>query len=282
MGNLQNYGSFDIDVIEAESEEMAKGQRPSEFLRMEDGKSYQLRFLPPPLDASWAKKTVGGKTKMSPFKIIHEHFVDIPGQKRKIRFVCPRLTHGGPCPACQQADELYRTGNQIDKDKARDLRPTSRVYTNVIVRAEEDRGPVIYAFGNGVKEALSKIRKRFGDFTDPINGYDVFIDRENNNGRITYQVDADRENSPLNEDEEIAEMWLESQFNLDQYARVPELEEITEMMSGKQQDRRSFKKDSSERKQLGSGRQKRRTAADDMDDIIEVEVEIEDDCKVPM
>lgn len=289
---LQQYGSFDLDVIDAEDDEIKKGQRASEFLRMEDGKSYQLRFLPPPMDASWSKKVVNSKTIRSPFKIIHEHFVDVSGQKRKIRFVCPRLTHGGPCPACTQADDLYRTGNQLDKDKAKDMRPSSRVYANVVHRDEDERGPIIYAFGKGVKDALSSIRKKFGDFTDPVGGFDIWIDRKND-GRISYEVNPDRDNTPLHEDENQAEAWLEAQFNLDHYAKVPELEEITAMMSGKQ-ERRSFGNSGGERKQLSEGRgerTRRRTAADDMDDVIEAEVVEEEegtkgftptDCKVPM
>lgn len=282
MGNLQKYGSFDLDSMEAEDEELKKGQRPSEFLKLEDGGSYRLRFLPPPLDAYWAKNPKTGKS--SPFKVIHEHFVEVPGQKRKARFVCPRLHGGGKCPACEEADALYRTGNALDKDKARDLRPSPRVYANVIDRDNADRGPIIYAFGKGVKDDLSRIRKRYGDFTDPTDGgFDIWIDRKNDNGRISYDVDADRENTALGDEE-----WLEQQFNLDTYAKVPTLEEIAEAMSGDQggRGRGRGRSGNNGRRQIESGetqRSKRRTAADDMGDIVEAEyTEVEDNCEVPL
>ena len=281
MGNLQKYGGFDLDTMDAEDADLAKGARPSEFLKMEDGGAYSLRFLPPPLDAAWAKNSKTGKA--SPFKVIHEHFVEVPGQKRKFRFVCPRMEGGGTCPACDQADALYRTGNALDKDKAYDLRPSPRVYTNVIDRENPDRGPVIFAFGKGVKEDLSRLRKRYGDFTNPTEeGYDIHIDRTNKNGRISYTVSAARGGSELGD-----EAWLEQQFNLDTYARVATLEEIEEGLSGdaeaggQKRRRNSGTARIDGSKQLGAGRAKRPTAGDDIGDVIEAEV-VEDNCDVPL
>lgn len=290
MGNVQKYGSFDLDAMEDEAAELDKGKRPSEFLKMEDGDEKRLRFLPPPSDASWArKKNAQGKTVTSPFKIIHEHFMEIPGQKRKLRFVCPRITNGGQCPACDQADALERTGNSLDKDKARDLRSSARVYANVIDRDDEARGPIIFAFGKGIFKDLKGIMKKFGDFTNPENGYDILIDRKNDNSRISYDVTPDRNASPLEGDN-----WLEGQYNLDQYANVPTLDEIEEMIEnandgGRGRGRGGNKKTTVKAKpdrQLASGgaRSKKRTSADDMEDVVEDAEfeEAEDEEDVPL
>lgn len=226
MGNLQNYGGFDLDVFDEDDKEIEKSSKSSEFMTMEKGDNV-VRFLPPPADAAWAKRPDG---KISPFKVIHEHFVEVPGLKRKVRFVCPRLHGGGHCPACSDADALIRTGNPFDKDKARDMYPSARTYANVIDRNDEARGPKVLGFSKTIREGLKRARNRFGDFTDPSEGgFDIIIEKVDKNGKIEYNVEADRGNSPLGNEE-----WLESQFNLDSYARVPTLEEIKDMLSGKE------------------------------------------------
>lgn len=246
MGNLQNYGGFDLDVFDEDTKEIEKSSKSSEYMKLEDGDNV-VRFLPPPKNAPWAKRPDGS---LSPFKVVHEHFCEVPGLKHKIRFVCPRMHGGGACPACEEADALIRTGNPFDRDKAKELYPTARTYANVIDRNDEGRGPKVLAMSKTIREGLARVRKRFGDFTNPTSeGFDIIIERTDKNNKIEYAVEGDRQGSELGD-----ESWLEMQFNLDTYARVQTLDEIKDLLSGNTGGNRRQMGGGRDSKRLGDGR----------------------------
>jgi hypothetical protein len=221
MGSLVKYGSFDLDTLEKQDAQVAATTTVgADFMKMQPGKN-RVRFLP--------SATPGE----SPLLIVNEHFVDTPDGQR-VRFACPRLMDKEPCPACQEADRLKRTGNPIERDKAWNFYPKLRVYANVIDR-DNPGSPRILAFGKMIWDGLKRIRKdkdEGGDFTNPLgDGFDIVITREGTGKNDTkYSVSAARSDSALtNNPDEIDEL-IESQWDLSKYSRTPTLEEAMDMM----------------------------------------------------
>jgi hypothetical protein len=262
--SLVKYGAFELTDAEEESRLGEDEGGVSEFLKLAQGKNV-LRFLPP-------------KPGVKPFKIIYEHFIETPGQKGRMRFCCPRLMAQCNCPACNEMNELRKTGNPVDRNKAWSLKGKRRVYANVIDRAHEDEGVKVFAFGKMIHEALLTIRQDAsdgGDFTNPTaEGFDIVIMRKGEALDTEYSVLAARNASPLSAHPRQMEDWIADQFDLDSYARVPDEEELARMFSGQSTRKASPSgNEKTERKprNVTPPTSRRRTAADDMgDDDIKV------------
>ena len=173
----------------------------------------------------------------SPFVMVHKHFAKLPGLAKPAVFNCPRIMARRHCPVCAAAEKLKGTGSPADYELASDLYPQLQVYVNVIDRDSPEMGPQKLQIGKKIHEQLVKIRadKRFGgDFTNPgEDGFDIIIEREGQGKNDTkYSVKPDRNSSPLAEDADTMNTWIESQVNLLQYARVPTDAEIQQMLAG--------------------------------------------------
>ena len=244
MGNLVKYGSFDLDTLEKQDQLVESNSTVgADFMKLQPGKN-KLRFLPP--------KTPG----QSPFIMVNEHFLETPGGQ-KVRFACPRLMEKKPCPACQQADDLKRTGNPLDRDKAWSFYPKLRVYANVYDR-ENPGNPRILAFGKTIWEGLKRIRKdrdEGGDFTNPMaDGFDIVITREGTGLQTKYAVSSSRSDSALSDDEMEIDRIIQAQYDLSKYSKVLTLDEVIDMMENGYQK----KEDSAPRR--GRGMQQQRIA----------------------
>jgi hypothetical protein len=143
----------------------------------------------------------------------------LPGADVPVVFNCPRLMLNTLCPACKKSDQLSRSGNEADKAAARNLWASRRIYANVIDRKDPDAGPKILGFGKGVFEMLLNIRKNpeaGGDFTHPVEGFDIFITREGMGKKDTnYIVNVARQASELGNPE-----WIQNQPDLSNLSRV--------------------------------------------------------------
>jgi len=216
MSNIVKYGSFSVTALD-EEDKKAEAIAGSVFVNLTPGE-HVLRFLPPPLG------------KESPFRITAIHYIDaVPGLDKMVVFACPRVELKEPCPACAEVARLNSTKNPLDKERANRISASLKVYANVIERSNEDAGPRVIGFGKMIWDQLKAIRKNVrlgGDFTDPTdNGFDIVITREGTGPRDTrYTVNADRNNSPLHTDAAVAQMWIDSQHNLEEFVdcNVPE------------------------------------------------------------
>lgn len=209
--NLVKYNSYDLAAVEAEREEAAK--TGGDFLKLKVGQTV-VRFLPP----------IG--QMRSPFVIVHQHFIELPGMKDKVVFNCPRIMAQQLCPACQKMEQLRGTGLKADYDLAGELFPGMRVYAYVIDRDAPELGPQKIALSKSVLEQLNTIRAdkvAGGDFTDPTeDGFDIVINRTGTGKKDTrYQVTPARASSPLGD-----MAWIEMQGNLAMMGRVDTYEEI--------------------------------------------------------
>lgn len=220
---LVNYGGYSLDTANEEHEDLSRAGG-GQFMKLEVGRNV-VRFLPPP---------VGRK---SPFVTTYQHFMDLPGREGPVVFNCPRMMERRPCPACAKGDRLRATGNPKDAEAARDFWASRRVFAAVIDRNDEDSGPKVLGFGKTVHEALVAIRRdddAGGDFTHPVDGFDIIIERTGTGKNDTrYKVFPARKSSHLGDR---AEEWIAQQPDLRQLARVPSLEEIKAQVLGSQED----------------------------------------------
>lgn len=226
MANLVKYGAYDT---EAASDEQAGMQSRADIMKLEVGKNI-VRFLPPPLEATWAKNPKTGK--LSPFLVVWTHYVHIPGKQEPVSFACPRSQANAPCPVCQKIDALKATGNPADYDRAKDLFAQRRVYANVINRTKPDLGVVVLPFGKKIHERLIEIRQNpdiGGDFTNPETGFDIVISRVGTGKKDTrYSADPAR-TTPLGNLE-----WITQQNDLSVFAKVFGAQEIIDKIRAAQ------------------------------------------------
>jgi len=220
MSNLVKWGTYDAGAAKQEKEDLAK-EGGGAFMKLAVGKNV-VRILPP----------APGRT--TPFQVVHQHFVRLPTAPDPVVFVCPRMTVKQPCPVCAQADKLRATGNQADRDKAWELTPRRRVFCAVIDREAPELGPRVLAFGKQIHEELVSLRDdedSGGDFTHPVNGYDIIIERKGSGKNDTeYKVRRAKNETPLSPDAAEMAEWAEALPDLAQFTRVKALTEILEML----------------------------------------------------
>ena len=218
---LVQYGSYSGEAAEREEREVKQG----DFMKLAVGKNV-VRVLPPPMG------------KDSPFRVVWMHFVHRPGESEPVVFACPLKEARKPCPVCAKADQLKTSGDQNAYDRAKDLFPRRRVFANVIDRANPNAGPKILGFGATIHDALIKLRKNGdvgGDFTDPLHGFDVVIERTGTGKEDTrYTVNPLVVNrqfvvGPLGNME-----WVNQQSDLEKLVKILSPSEILAKLSGEE------------------------------------------------
>lgn len=211
---LQKYSGFELDDAEELDEEMAKGSSNTDWMKLKVGKNI-VRFLP----------ALSGE---KPFRMVREHQLNI--NSKFINFACPKAMAKKPCPVCTKADELKRSGNPADHERAKDWFPRKRIYSYVIDRAEPDVGPKVFAFGKKIWDQVKEIREDEdfgGDFTDPEGGFDIVIKRKGTTKNDTdYRAKATRQ-SPLGNG-----AWLEQIQSLNRFGKILTEQEIIEKLGG--------------------------------------------------
>lgn len=196
-----------------------------EYVKLKEGRNV-LRLLPP---------TVGSD---SPFHRVWQHYINTDDGKLVV-FECPwRGKHGSErerCPACEEAERLDRSTNPLDKERARRLWPSRRVYANAIDRADPDAGTKVLVVGKMIYEGLLNIARdpdAGGDFTHPETGFDVIVSRTGTGMDTRYKVTAARSNSPLSEDDAEADEWLDTMHTLKDSVRGLTFDEIKAVATG--------------------------------------------------
>jgi hypothetical protein len=217
--NIVKWGTYEPDEAAREAEELEK--TGTAFYKFLVGKNV-LRFLPPALG------------RKSPFMMVWQHAFTVNGETRSAP--CPRLMAKLPCPVCTKGDQLKGSTNPADQERAKDFWAKRRVFANVIDRQHPENGPIVAAFGKKIWEALVALRSdpdAGGDFTHPVEGFDIVIERKGTGQNdTTYQVLAARNSTPLGD-----LSWIEQQVSLEPYAKVLSPEEMRARLSGKKVER---------------------------------------------
>ena len=218
MSNIVKHGVW---TIEKALEERKSMTTKDDFMKLEVGRNV-VRFLPT------ASPEVNGG---SPFFMVYQHFINVPGQDTPAIFPCPWRMEKRSCPACNYANMLQRSGNPADARRARDFFPSQRIFANVIDRSNPEAGPRILGFGKTIYEELVNLRvdeDAGGDFTDPDTGFDIIITREGTGRMDTrYTVNASRSQGPIED-----ESWIYDQQDLERFTKVPSDDEIQAKLEG--------------------------------------------------
>lgn len=219
MANLQKHGTWDIEAAVADLAEASKGN--ADFFKFKQGQNV-LRFLPPPAGQS------------SPFAVTYQHWIVLPdGNKTPMN--CSRMMAKQRCAACERMDQLLRSGNDADFKAANEWKPKLQVLANVIDRDDEGKGLQIARFGKSILDQLVAIRKDSrsgGDFTDVDDGFDIIVTKKGEGVKTEYTVLPSRESTPLHDDATQAADWLDNQYDLDKYRKVPTFEEGYAKLTG--------------------------------------------------
>lgn len=201
MGDM-NYSSWGDDAAKQDAK-TAAGRDTVEIMKFKEGRTV-LRFLPP---------QVG---KNSPFEVVWQHYIETPDGKRLV-FPCPLKTHRAPCPICDEANRLSKTGNPADREAAYQYWPKMRVFAEVVDLDDIGKGVQIVAFGKTIYEQLMSIRtdrRLGGDFTDPEDGFDIIVDRSGSGLQTRYSVRSDKQSTGPLEDWN----WLDDRKDLDRFS----------------------------------------------------------------
>ena len=213
--NIVKYSSFSLEDAEKEEAALAEMNK-GKFHKLHNGKN-KVRFLPAKLGAQVFVKA-------------SQHFVQVGSMERGVSFNCPRKMANQPCLVCNDAEFLGATGSSVDYDLAGKLFANFRVYGNVIDREHPEIGPVTLAFGKKVYDELIKIRKDEadgGDFTDPVEGFDIIIEKSGELLNTRYAVrPSNKGSTPLGDN-----TWIDIQADLSRYARVPTTEELATLLA---------------------------------------------------
>lgn len=127
-------------------------------------------------------------------------------------YLCLNKMKGEACPCCE---ERARAQSEGEDDLAQMLRPSNRVAAWLIDRRAERDGPKMWlqpaTFDKEVSaQAVDKKRHSVINLDDPEEGYDVSFTVEGSGLKKKYKAaKPDRSPSPLSNDEEVAQQWLE-------------------------------------------------------------------------
>ena len=214
MSNIVKYNEWSVEDASKQLAQATKGTNNSEIMRLKVGRNV-VRFLPM------------APGMPSPFLVVWQHFVKT--DDKPIVFPCPWRMEQSRCPICDEGNRLSRTGNPADKDAARNLWPSMRVFANAIDRSDMEAGPKVVAMPRTVYEELISIRTDAdagGDFTHPENGFDIIIERTGTGLSTRYRVSTARSNSAIEDME-----WISQQHDLSRFAVMPTREAVENAMN---------------------------------------------------
>jgi len=91
--------------------------------------------------------------------------------------VCPKMTHGQPCPVCELADEIREQGTKDSWAMYKKFAAKLRTYSPVIVRGKEDEGIKLWGYGVTIFENLLEkyLDKDWGNLSDVKTGRDLTV-----------------------------------------------------------------------------------------------------------
>jgi hypothetical protein len=122
-------------------------------------------------------------------------------------------------PIALFASKLREEYNKENFVLAKKLDPKNRVFVPVVVRGEEDKGVRLWQFGKQVYEELLALAvdDEIGDYTDIVNGRDLTVETVGPESTGTpYNKSSVRvrlKSTPLSEDKDEAQAWLDNQPN---------------------------------------------------------------------
>jgi len=189
----------------------------SGFFGPKEGRNV-IRILPPVGDMEYFFQTVG------------RHYFPPDGKKN---VYCPNFTSDGElsCPVCELVTQLKTAG---EKKMADDLKLRRNFWMNIINRDDVGAGVLIYTPGIIVFSELSSLISDpdYGDITDINNGYDIIIEKSGTGRDTEYHVKPRPKVTPLTDDQDELDNWLEKANDLSFVEVSEDPEEDKELSKG--------------------------------------------------
>jgi len=156
----------------------------------------------------------------------------------KKRVYCPTFTSQGieelECPVCEIVKQLYQSGDGAARQLAGQLRVSRKFWMNIIDRSDESRGPLIYTPGVKVFQPIQALvlDPEYGEVYDLEDGIDLVVERKGEGLNTEYQVYPKRNATPLGEDPDLVEEWLENAKDLSYVVVSDDKTEDAELSKG--------------------------------------------------
>ena len=164
----------------------------------QEGK-YQIRIVPSKFNKEWPFTEV----------LLHYGFD---------KFAIYSLSNWGEAdPIVEFAKKLRETNESDNWKLAKKIDPKMRVFAQVIVRGEEDKGVRLWEFGKNIYQSLLSLADDpdYGDYTDINEGIDFTLEAKYGDvgGRqvLLSSITPKRKSSPLSTDADLVKSWLENQ-----------------------------------------------------------------------
>lgn len=179
-----------------------------------------LRFLPPV------------KGMDLPFLETWVHYIKNELLNQLKTVTCPLKTKKTRCIVCERVQALRRSGSQVDSSQAKALSPKRQIYANVVDMGDQAKGVQILRFGVQIYEELLKYladEETGGDFTDPVSGYTVVIEREGEGIETSYSVRLAKNSSPIAD-----KAWLTKQHDLTALTKYLDDDAVMAILEGEE------------------------------------------------
>ena len=169
--------------------------------------------------------------KQNPFKEVYFHYGFAKGP------VLALNNFGEADPIMEFAAKLRQSKDRDNWALAKKLDPKMRVFVPVIVRGEENLGVRLWEFGKEVYKSLLGFAadEDYGDFTDIQEGFDFKIDAVQAEvaGRkvVSCTLRPRPKASPISEDANLVNKWLEEQPDIMAINRKREYNDIKELLA---------------------------------------------------
>ena len=139
-------------------------------------------------------------------------------------------------PFAELQSSLFQQGTEDAKELAKKLFPKDAHFMPVIVRGEEDKGVRWWGFSKTIyKDLMDKFfDKRWGVFTDPENGRDITVTRILKSGKESYdtiKADLSPVQSPLSDDQDEMEDWVNSIPDIHDVYPVKSYDELEKLVN---------------------------------------------------
>lgn len=137
----------------------------------------------------------------SPFIEVYFHY-NVAGQRS---LVCPKETHGEPCPICELAEEFRNMGTKDAWQQYKKFAPKLRTYSPVILRGNEESGVKLWGYGVTIYESLVEkfLDEDWGDLSNVEDGHDLTVwsipakSAGNDSDFVKPKMDVSPKGSPL-------------------------------------------------------------------------------------
>ena len=156
------------------------------------------------------------------------HRINLPneGGEMMAKNVHCRSMHGEPCPLCDAYRGLWKTDSKADEDRAREIKPRSRFYMNIVDRNTGEVKILSVGIMLFQKIIAAMLDEDYGDITDLQTGHDFKIVKVQEGRWPKYDQSAPRPKPSTAGSEAEVATWMDSLHDIADLVKLEEYEEV--------------------------------------------------------